>query len=98
MALGPCPTWYLPRTPVWGLVVTRQLGYGEGTMSQLCPDSETIDGMWRLKLAEAERRYIESRTRENRVEFVKVLSIFTALVMRGEIPREVRLPFSPRFP
>ena len=59
-------------------------------MSQLCSDSETIDGMWHLKLAEAERRYIENRTRENRVEFVKVLSIFTALVMRGVIPREVR--------
>jgi hypothetical protein len=48
-----------------------------------------IDGMWRLKLAEAERRYIENRTRENRVEFLKVLRIFTALVMRGVIPREV---------
>jgi hypothetical protein len=46
--------------------------------------------MWRLKLAEAERRYIENQTRENRVEFVKVLSIFTALVMRGVITREVR--------
>jgi hypothetical protein len=45
--------------------------------------------MWRLKLAEAERRYIENRTRENRVEFLKVLRIFTALVMRGVIPREV---------
>ena len=59
-------------------------------MSQLYPDSETIDGMWRLKLAEAERRYIENRTRENRVELVKVLSIFIELVMRGVIPREVR--------
>jgi hypothetical protein len=46
--------------------------------------------MWRLKLAEAERRYIENRTREDRVEFVKVLTIFTALVMRGVIPREAR--------
>jgi hypothetical protein len=46
--------------------------------------------MWRLKLAEAERRYIENRTRENRVELVKVLSIFIELVMRGVIPREVR--------
>ena len=51
-----------------------------------CP--ETIHGAWGLKLAEAERRYLENRTGENVAEFGRVLAIFAALVMRGVIPSE----------
>jgi hypothetical protein len=56
-------------------------------MSQDCPDTDALHAVWRLKLAQAERRYAESGTTENRAGFLKVLRIFTALVMRGVIPR-----------
>ncbi|HEX3747666.1 MAG TPA: hypothetical protein VHW09_27210 [Bryobacteraceae bacterium] len=48
--------------------------------------SSSINSVWREKLAEAERRYHENRTPENRVEFRRVLGIFSALVMRGVQP------------
>ena len=63
-------------------------------MSLPYPDSraEMLERVWRLKLAEAERRYVEDRTPENRAEFLDGLRQFTALVMRGVIPREEDLP------
>jgi hypothetical protein len=52
------------------------------------PRAETIVELWRLKLAEAESRYTNNRNRENRTELIRVLGLFTGLVMRGLIPRE----------
>jgi hypothetical protein len=49
-------------------------------------------GEWRLKLAQAERQYSENRTVETRAEYLRVLSIFAALVMRGQMPGEPRVP------
>ena len=47
---------------------------------------EALVGVWRLTLAAAERRHVESRTRESRAEFLRVLGLFTELVMRGVPP------------
>jgi len=57
-------------------------------MSRTCPTPETLDQMWRCKLSEAERGYSENRTGENRAEYLRVLSIFAALVTRGVTPTD----------
>ena len=60
-------------------------------MSQRCLAQELLYEAWRLKLAEAKRRYVETRTGECRSEYRRVLALFTALVMRGVTPAEDRL-------
>jgi hypothetical protein len=43
---------------------------------------------WRERLADVQARYLENRTPENRAEVMRVLKIFAALVVRGEVPAE----------
>lgn len=50
--------------------------------------TETLTRLWRLKLAEAQRRYGDERTAENRAALLRALAAFTALVTRGEVPRQ----------
>ena len=49
---------------------------------------ETLVEAWRAKLIEAERRYQENRIGQNRAEYLRVLRLFTGLVIDGVIPRE----------
>jgi hypothetical protein len=56
------------------------------------PREDTLDCVWRFKLSEAERQYVEHRTSENRAEFLRVLHQFSSLAMRGVIPREADIP------
>jgi hypothetical protein len=55
-------------------------------MTSQCP--ETITEAWRLELAQAERQYRENQTVETRAEYLRVLAIFAALVVHGEMPAE----------
>jgi hypothetical protein len=45
-----------------------------------------LDDYWRLKLAEAQRRYSADPTEETRAEFRRVLRLFADLVVRDVVP------------
>jgi len=42
--------------------------------------------LWRDKLTEAQRRYAESRNEDTRTEYLRVLKIFSDLVIRDKAP------------
>jgi hypothetical protein len=49
---------------------TPRRGRRLGSNHAATPDSETLDGVWRLKLAEAGRRYTANRTGQNTEEYL----------------------------
>lgn len=45
---------------------------------------------WRERLVEAQSRYTENRNKENREEYLRMLKVFTNLVVRDEMPEDGR--------
>ena len=48
--------------------------------------SDGLDDYWRLKLEQAQRRYIADPTETNRAEFRRLLRLFADLVVRDLPP------------
>ena len=46
-----------------------------------------LEESWRQWLAEAERQYLEDRNDETHRIYSEILRIFTALVVRGQVPQ-----------
>ena len=47
-----------------------------------------LHARWRCKLEEARRRYSNDQTEETRAEYLKMLQVFTDLIIRGKLPSE----------
>jgi hypothetical protein len=45
-----------------------------------------LDDFWRLRLEEAQRRYLDNPTEETRAEFRRLLRLFAHLVVRDQLP------------
>lgn len=52
------------------------------------PDPSRLAELWREKLAEAHTRYESERSAANRTEYLRVLRVFTDLIVRNEPPAE----------
>jgi len=52
------------------------------------PLSHALHERWRHKVADAQRRYSEDRSPENQREYVRVLRVFTDLILRNKIPED----------
>jgi hypothetical protein len=54
------------------------------------PDGTAIKlyNPWRWKLEEAERRYRTAKSTESRAEYLRILRIFSDLVLRYKLPQE----------
>lgn len=48
----------------------------------------TLADAWRARLLEAEHRFTQSQNDESRLEYLRILKIFTDLVLYGILPRE----------
>jgi hypothetical protein len=56
-------------------------------MTAAC-DLTAIQAEWRTRLAVAQSRYDIDKSPESKREYLRILGLFTSLVMRGEIPPE----------
>jgi hypothetical protein len=54
------------------------------------PDGTTskLHDPWRWRLEGAERRYRAAKNKESRAEYLRILRIFSALVLRYKLPEE----------
>jgi hypothetical protein len=52
------------------------------------PDGTTrkLHDPWRWRLEEAERRYRDAKNKESRAEYLRILRIFSDLVLRYKLP------------
>jgi hypothetical protein len=57
-------------------------------MSEPMRSPETLSGLWRRKFAEARHEYAVRPTPETKLEYLRVLGIFAALVIHGVTPTE----------
>jgi hypothetical protein len=48
----------------------------------------TLRDAWRARLLEAEHRFTQSQNDESRLEYLRILKIFSDLVLDGILPRE----------
>jgi hypothetical protein len=52
-----------------------------------CVDYTLLD-VWRTRLLDAERRFTQNQNDESRMAYLRVLKIFTDLVLHGILPSE----------
>ena len=49
-----------------------------------------LNALWRERLADAYRRYLENRNDATKAEYLQTLRAYAGLILRSEIPEEPR--------